>query len=287
MGNKTASFGEIVWDVFGESKKTLGGAPLNFAYFCSKFGCDSAIISAVGGDAPGRDALAKIAETSVDTRAVAVIPGAPTGAVDVFEGPDGLPAYDIRRPAAWDEIGFSEAAAEIAAGCDAFCFGTLAQRSEVSRETLFELLKTLKPSCLKVFDANLRQNYFNAEILSESLERADMLKLNDSELPTVYGLLLSRKPAGICEMAGKIAEKFSLKFLACTLGAEGHIVFARGSGPIRGLPEPVEVADTVGAGDAFTAGFVSAILDGESAEGAAKRAAKSAAYACSRRGAIG
>lgn len=283
--NKIASFGEIVWDCFGDSK-TLGGAPLNFAYFCAKFGCDSAIISAVGNDGLGRAALAKIAEIRLDARAVAVLPDLPTGIVDVSEGSDGLPAYNIRRPAAWDEIGLSEAAAEIAAGCGAFCFGTLAQRSETSRKTLFALLETLKPSCLKVFDANLRQNYFDAKILAESLEYADMLKLNDSELPVVHGLLFRRKCAELREMAEEIAEKFSLKFLACTLGAEGHIVFSRGEEPARGLPEPVEVADTVGAGDAFTAGFVSAILDGDCAAGAAKRAAKSAAYACSRRGAI-
>ena len=256
MKNKIASFGEIVWDRFGNSK-TLGGAPLNFAYFCAKFGCDCAIISAVGGDELGRDALAKIAEIRLDARAVAVLPDLPTGVVDVSKGSDGLPAYDIRRPAAWDEIGLSEAAAEIAA------------------------------SCLKVFDANLRQNYFDAKILAESLECADMLKLNDSELPIVHGLLFPRKRAELRNMAEEIAEKFSLKFLACTLGAEGHIVFSRGEEPAMGLPEPVEVVDTVGAGDAFTAGFVSAILDGENAEGAARRAAKSAAYACSRRGAIG
>lgn len=163
MKNKIASFGEIVWDCFGDSK-TLGGAPLNFAYFCAKFGCDSAIISAVGNDGLGRAALAKIAEIRLDARAVAVLPDLPTGIVDVSEGSDGLPAYNIRRPAAWDEIGLSEAAAEIAAGCGAFCFGTLAQRSETSRKTLFALLETLKPSCLKVFDANLRQNYFDAKI---------------------------------------------------------------------------------------------------------------------------
>lgn len=104
MKNKIASFGEIVWDCFGDSK-TLGGAPLNFAYFCAKFGCDSAIISAVGNDGLGRAALAKIAEIRLDARAVAVLPDLPTGIVDVSEGSDGLPAYNIRRPAAWDEIG--------------------------------------------------------------------------------------------------------------------------------------------------------------------------------------
>lgn len=285
MKNKIVSFGEIVWDCFGDSK-TLGGAPLNFAYFCAEFGCDSAIISAVGNDGLGRAALAKISEIRMDARAVAVLSDLHTGVVDVSEGPDGLPAYDIRRPAAWDKIGLSEAAAEIAVGCDAFCFGTLAQRSETSRKTLFALLGTLKPACLKVFDANLRQNYFDAKILAESLEYADMLKLNDPELHIVHGLLFRRKCAGLREMAEEIAEKFSLKFLACTLGAEGHIVFSRGEEPVRGFPEPVEVVDTVGAGDAFTAGFVSAILDGENATNAAKRAAKSAAYACSRKGAI-
>ena len=193
------------------------------------------------------------------------------------------PGEFTRRAFLNGKIGLSEAAAEIAADCGAFCFGTLAQRSEASRTTLFALLKTLSPSCLKVFDANLRQNYFDAKILAESLECADMLKLNDSELPIVHGLLFPRKRAGLREMAEEIAEKFSLKFLACTLGAEGHIVFSRGEEPAMGLPEPVEVVDTVGAGDAFTAGFVSAILDGENAEGAARRAAKSAAYACSRR----
>ena len=286
MKNKIASFGEIVWDSFGDTM-TLGGAPLNFAYFCKKFGCESSIISAVGDDGLGLRAVKKIVDNQIDARGIQMSKTLPTGVVDVSEGKDGLPSYNIRRPAAWDAIECTSTAISIARECNAFCFGSLSQRSQKSAKTLFALLDNLDKECLKVFDSNLRQNYFDAKILSESIARSDILKLNDEELPKVYELLF-----GMCplqnqeEMAEKIVADFKLKFLICTLGANGHIIFGRDMKPLAGLPEPVEVVDTVGAGDAFTAGFVSAIIDGTSVAEASVRAAKSAAFACSRRGAI-
>lgn len=287
MKNKIASFGEIVWDSFGNTE-TLGGAPLNFAYFCTKFGCDAAIISAVGRDRFGKAALAKISENSINSDAVIVHDNLPTGIVDVGKGPDGLPEYDIRHPAAWDEIALTPAAKAIVARCDAFCFGTLSQRSPVSAGTLKELLKILPKHCLKVFDANLRQKYFNREVLNFSLSNADILKLNDAELPIVFETIFAKKSLDFDIAANAILDGYpSLKYLVCTLGADGHIIYVRGRNPLRGFPKPVEVVDTVGAGDAFTAGFVSAILGGASIEAASERAAESAAFACSRRGAIG
>ena len=298
MKNKIASFGEIVWDSFGNTE-TLGGAPLNFAYFCTKFGCDAAIISAVGRDRFGKAALEKISENSIaalisvvaksiNADAVIVHETLPTGIVDVGKGPDGLPEYDIRHPAAWDEIALTPAAKAIVARCEAFCFGTLSQRSPVSAGTLRELLKVLPKNCLKVFDANLRQKYFNREVLNFSLSNADILKLNDAELPIVFETIFAKKSPDFDIAANAILEGYpSLKYLVCTIGAEGHIIYGRGITPLRGLPKPVEVVDTVGAGDAFTAGFVSAILGGAEIEAASERAAESAAFACSRRGAIG
>lgn len=287
MKNKIASFGEIVWDSFGNTE-TLGGAPLNFAYFCTKFGCDAAIISAVGRDRFGKAALAKISENSINSDAVIVHDNLPTGIVDVGKGPDGLPEYDIRHPAAWDEIALTPAAKAIVARCDAFCFGTLSQRSPVSAGTLKELLKILPKHCLKVFDANLRQKYFNSGVLNFSLSNADILKLNDAELPIVFETIFAKKSLDFDIAANAILDGYpSLKYLVCTLGADGHIIYGRGRNPLRGFPKPVEVVDTVGAGDAFTAGFVSAILGSASIEAASERAAESAAFACSRRGAIG
>lgn len=287
MKNKIASFGEIVWDSFGNTE-TLGGAPLNFAYFCTKFGCDAAIISAVGRDRFGKAALEKISENSINADAVIVHETLPTGIVDVGKGPDGLPEYDIRHPAAWDEIALTPAAKAIVARCEAFCFGTLSQRSPVSAGTLKELLKILPKHCLKVFDANLRQKYFNREVLNFSLSNADILKLNDAELPIVFETIFAKKSPDFDIAANAILDGYpSLKYLVCTIGAEGHIIYGRGITPLRGLPKPVEVVDTVGAGDAFTAGFVSAVLGGAGIEAASERAAESAAFACSRRGAIG
>lgn len=285
MKNKIVSFGEIVWDNFGDMK-TLGGAPLNFAYFCSKFGCQSSIISAVGDDELGVRAVKKIIECDIDASAISINGELVTGIVDVSEGDNGLPRYDIRRPAAWDEIRISDSAISIARSCDAFCFGSLSQRSPISRQTLFAVIEELRTDCLKIFDSNLRQNYFDAQILADSLNSCDILKLNDEELPQVYKLLFAKPCHDANRMAEDIVAKFGLKFLVYTLGAKGHIIFESGKAPLFGTPEPVKVVDTVGAGDAFTAGFVSAILEGASVAKASAHASKSAAFACSRRGVI-
>ena len=134
----------------------------------------------------------------------------------------------------------------------------------------------------------MRQKYFNREVLNFSLSNADILKLNDAELPIVFETIFAKKSPDFDIAANAILEGYpSLKYLVCTIGAEGHIIYGRGITPLRGLPKPVEVVDTVGAGDAFTAGFVSAILGGAGIETASERAAESAAFACSRRGAIG
>lgn len=278
------AFGEIVWDCFGDTE-TLGGAPLNFAYYCALNGCESAIIGAIGRDRRGAKAREKIREIGISDAALADS-DYPTGVVEVSKGADGLPQYDILKSRAWDFIEATPAAAETAKNCDAFCFGTLSQRSRISRDTLFKLIALLRRDCLKVFDVNLRQNYYDARIVGDSLKSADIVKLNETELPEINALIGGEPSENFGDMANAVFEKFPVKIIICTLGERGYSIFRRGEPTVNGLPIPVKVADTVGAGDAFTAGFVSALLGGGTVESAATNAAKCAAVACSRRGAI-
>ena len=282
MSHKIISFGEIVWDVF-ESQKTLGGAPLNFAYFCGKFGADARILSAVGGDDLGAQTLDIMRKNRIKTDFVQTLEGAPTGKV-IVEIKDASPSYEICSPAAWDNIAPCPDALKFAAGASAVYFGTLAQRSETSRQSLFKTIRATPKKCLKIFDANLRQNYFSKDILLRSMEAADILKLNDEELP-VISKIFSIGGTQI-ERARAIFRMFNLSCVLLTCGKRGHIVISS-DGEFSGKSKAVKIADTVGAGDSFTARFACEILSGKSAAEAADLAADTAAQVCSRRGAIG
>ena len=286
--------GEALWDCLPEGRK-FGGAPTNFAYHCGQFGLDSWAASAVGDDALGNEIL----DICKDAGLQVVCPKVPyeTGTVQVTLDKNGIPQYDIKTGVAWDNIPYSEELTELARRADAVCWGSLAQRSYVSRNTIRSFIEDMPKDALKVFDINLRQNFFTKEIIEASLEMCNVLKINDEELVTVsrvFGALPESDEdfdtiwQGI-DFEGKcraILMKYNLRMLILTCGVNGSYVFTPdGEMSQQGTPK-VEVADTVGAGDSFTATFVSSLLLGKSVKEAHERAVKVSAFVCTQHGAM-
>lgn len=275
--------GEALWDMLPEGKK-IGGAPANFAYHVSQFGFDSRVVSAVGDDALGREILdnfnAKGLKCLIET-----VPY-PTGTVQVELDGNGIPRYDIREGVAWDNIPYTPALEKLASETCAVCFGSLAQRSKVSRDTIGRFLDAMPDdgSVLKIFDINLRQNFYSRETLCHSLGKCNILKINDEELDIVSSLF-GLPGTGMEERCRSLLESHGLKMLILTCGVNGSHVFVPGDASFFGTPE-VDVADTVGAGDSFTAAFVSGILKGLPVREAHRLAVDVSAYVCTQEGAM-
>lgn len=272
--------GEMLWDVF-PTGPVFGGAPANVACHAAALGADAAMVSCVGNDDLGARAIAAIAERGVDTSAVARSGQFPTGTVQVHLNADGQPSYEITRDVAWDHVPWSSEAKALAAQADAVCFGSLAQRSETTRDTIRRFLKATRPGCLRVFDVNLRQNFYDAEILRESLELANALKLNDEEAPVVAEACFGQPTT---DPIDRLVRQFDLRLVALTLGSKGAILVAGNQRHEEPAPQTT-VADTVGAGDSFTAAMILGTLAGWPLAKIAARATAVAAYVCSQPGA--
>ena len=275
--------GEALWDVLPEGKK-LGGAPANFAYHVKQFGFNSMAVSAVGNDKLGEETLAALNEKGLDY-IMAQVPY-PTGTVQVTLDEDGIPTYDIRENVAWDNIPFTPEIEDLARNCRAVCFGSLAQRNVVSRETIYKFLDTMPTGDgrLRIFDINLRQNFYTKEIIAESLYRCNILKINDEELVAI-GRMFRYPGLDMRDKCWLLLGKCNLDMLVLTCGTNGSYVFTPGNVSFQETPL-VEVADTVGAGDSFTGAFCSAILKGMSVADAHKLAVKVSAYVCTQSGAM-
>ncbi len=274
------AFGEIVWDCYPD-KKLLGGAPLNFAYYCGKLGANASIISAVGRDFLAEETNAKLSQMPVDKNCVSSN-DYQTGVVDV-KMLGAIPHYEIKFPSAWDFIELNSFAEDALKKADAFLFGTLAQRNEVSAKTLQRCIELLPATCLKIFDVNFRQNYYSKEILERCLEYTDILKINDEELDKVSEMLDFSGTES--ERAKNLFEKFNLKILVVTRGGRGQLVLTNGL-QFESSAKKVEVVDTVGAGDSFIAGFVSRLLMGDKIFEAVEFASELASKVCQTRGAL-
>ena len=276
--------GEALWDVLPDGKK-IGGAPANFAFHAGQAGMDSRVVSAVGNDALGEEALATLEGKGLNIEAVARV-DFPTGVVNVSLGEQGIPQYDICEGVAWDNIPFTPALANLARQAHTVCWGSLAQRNEVSRKTIFSFLDAM-PSDeerLKVFDINLRQQFYTLEIIEASCRRANVLKINDEELVLVSELL--RLGAGSPEvLCRSLMERYGLSILVLTCGANGSYVFTPVETSYRVTPK-VQVADTVGAGDSFTATLVGELLRKTPVGVAHEHAVEVAAYVCTQQGAM-
>lgn len=275
--------GEALWDVLPEGKK-IGGAPANFAYHVGQFGLDSCVVSAVGDDALGNEILENFNSKGLK-RLIEKVPY-PTGTVQVEIDPAGIPEYDIKENVAWDNIPFTPELERLAKRTRAVCFGSLAQRNVVSRETIARFLDAMPKDedNLVVFDVNLRQGFYTKEILCESMQRCNILKINDEELVTV-SRLFGYPGIDLQDKCWILLGKYNLKMLILTCGVNGSYVFTPGS--VSFLPTPqVDVADTVGAGDSFTAAFIASILKGLPVTEAHRRAVDTSAFVCTQKGAM-
>ncbi|RHP66436.1 carbohydrate kinase [Bacteroides sp. OF04-15BH] len=281
--NIVVGMGEALWDVLPEGKK-IGGAPANFAYHVSQFGLNSKVVSAVGEDKLGAEILENLQAKKLKMQ-IETVPY-PTGTVQVELDAEGVPCYDIKEGVAWDNIPYTKELDELAHQACAVCFGSLAQRSVVSRNTINAFLDAMPhdANVLKIFDINLRQSFYTKEILCNSFKRCNILKINDEELVTV-SRMFGYPGIDLQDKCWILLGKYNLKMLILTCGVNGSYVFTPGEMSFVETPK-VEVADTVGAGDSFTAAFVAAILSGKTVREAHELAVETSAYVCTQNGAM-
>lgn len=283
MNEIVVGMGEALWDVLPEGKK-IGGAPANFAYHVSQFGLPGCVVSAIGDDALGKEIIENFTSKGLD-QLIAEVPY-PTGTVQVEIDQTGIPLYDIKENVAWDNIPYTEHLDALAKRTKAVCFGSLAQRNVVSRETINHFLDTMPKDddSLIVFDVNLRQGFYNKEILCKSMQNCNILKINDEELITV-SRMFGYPGIDLQDKCWILLGKYNLKMLILTCGINGSYVFTPGNVSFQPTPK-VEVADTVGAGDSFTAAFIASILKGKSVTEAHTIAVKTSAFVCTQKGAM-
>lgn len=283
MKDIIVGMGEALWDVLPEGKK-IGGAPANFAYHVSQFGLPSCVVSAVGEDLLGKEIIENFTSKDLNHQ-IAEVPY-PTGTVQVEIDQAGIPQYEIKENVAWDNIPYTDQLHELAQNTKAVCFGSLAQRNVVSRDTINRFLDTMPKAedTLVVFDVNLRQGFYNKEILCNSMERCNILKINDEELVTV-SRMFGYPGIDLQDKCWILLGKYNLKMLILTCGINGSYVFTPGNVSFQPTPK-VEVADTVGAGDSFTAAFIASILKGKSVKKAHHIAVETSAFVCTKNGAM-
>jgi fructokinase len=273
--------GECLWDLL-PSGKVRGGAPANVAFHVTQLGCNGVLASAVGDDELGRELTDELRALGLSTQYVQVLSTHPTGTVQVHLSPDGQPGYTIAPDVAWDALVATDALLELASKADCICVGTLAQRSRITRETIRGVLASARRDCLKVFDINLRQGYFDVDILARGCDACEVVKLNDQEWSVfcdAFGFARDIE-TGLPEFR----RRYDCQVVALTCGADGSVVCsAEGFDVLRGVDTPI--VDTIGAGDAFTAGIISGLLRHESISVLHTKAARLARYVCTQRGA--
>lgn len=283
MNDIVVGMGEALWDVLPEGKK-IGGAPANFAYHVSQFGLPSRVVSAVGSDPLGREIVENFTSKGLN-HLIEEVPY-PTGTVQVEIDPAGVPQYDIKENVAWDNIPYTARLEALAGQTRAVCFGSLAQRNVVSRDTINRFLDAMPQTAdsLVVFDVNLRQGFYTKEILCNSMKRCNILKINDEELVTV-SRMFGYPGIDLQDKCWILLGKYNLRMLILTCGINGSYVFTPGNVSFQPTPK-VEVADTVGAGDSFTAAFIASLLKGKSVAEAHALAVRTSAFVCTRKGAM-
>ena len=283
MNKIIVGIGEILWDMLPEGKQ-LGGAPMNFAYWIKQLGGEAIIVSAVGNDLLGEEILSRLEKINLKENFVQKKIKYPTGTVDVKIDDNGKPEYIIHENVAWDYIGWNDEIRCLAEKADAVCFGSLAQRSEKSKGTINKFFESTNSNCVKIFDINLRQHYYDKKIIESSLDKASVLKLNDDELLVVgnmFGL------SGCDEkIIRKLIDKFELDLVALTRGPKGSLLISKNE--ISENPGvKVNIVDTVGAGDSFSAAVVMGLLEGKTLTTINESANELAAKVCSIHGGTG
>ncbi len=278
---KVVGMGEILWDLLPGGKQ-LGGAPANFAYHAQMLGATGYVVSAVGNDSPGNEILDTIRKIDLTGEYIEIDQDHPTGTVQVILDAKGQPDYIIHTDVAWDYIPFSGKLYDLARKTSAVCFGSLAQRSMTSYNTIISFLEATSETCIKIFDINLRQLFYNDKIIKKSLKLSNCLKLNEDELPIV---------AKMCSMNGDeeailkyLLNNYKLDLIALTKGEKGSRLYSSDYDNIIISPS-VKIADTVGAGDSFTAALAMGLLQKLPYEKSHQNATNLAAYVCTQKGA--
>lgn len=273
--------GEALWDVLPEGKK-LGGAPANFAFHAGQFGLHSIAVSALGEDELAEETIRQLEEKQLHY-CMPRVPY-PTGTVQVSLDDKGVPTYDIKEDVAWDNLPFTDEIKAVAENTIAVCWGSLAQRNAVSRESIHKFIEHTPADCLRIFDINLRQKFYTKEIIVDSLKHCNVLKINDEELE-IISRMFEYPNLSDEERCRLILEKYNLRMLVLTCGVNGSYVFTPQEMSFLATPK-VEVADTVGAGDSFTGTFCASVLAGKSVKEAHKLAVEVSAYVCTQNGAM-
>ncbi len=256
MSFKIVGIGEVLWDLLPTGPQ-LGGAPANFAYHAHALGAHACVVTRVGNDDFGRAILNRFEQMEIADGTMQKDEAAPTGTVTVALSDKGIPNYIIHENVAWDQLEVTLSALKAVRQADAVCFGSLAQRGGISRAAIQRLVAAAPADALRVFDINLRQNYFSQEVIEQSLRLANVLKLNDAELPVLAQLFgLTGPPRQQIET---LAQKFCLQLVALTRGPAGSLLFQ--AGQWSDCPSiPIAIVDTIGAGDSFTAALVMGLL---------------------------
>ncbi len=274
--------GELLWDLLPGGRQ-LGGAPANFAFHAHQLGARAAVISRIGRDELGQEVLARFEAMGLPTAAIQTDATAATGTVEVTLSEAGVPQFIIRNQVAWDHLAAEESALSLVREADAICFGSLAQRTPAARTVIQRLLAAASPNSLRVFDVNLRQQFYSPDLIESSLHLANVLKLNDAELPVLSGMF--GLTGSTREVITQLAGAFNLQVVALTRGEHGSLIFSAAQWSEQ-KPKPVIVADTVGAGDAFTAALVTGLLMQMSLDEVHGLASDVARFVCSQPGAM-
>ncbi|MFK7979822.1 MAG: carbohydrate kinase [Saprospiraceae bacterium] len=249
---KVICFGEVLWDLL-PSGKVAGGAPMNVAFHLNNFGYPTSLISRVGHDPNGWELMKFLKEKGIDTELVQTDNFYPTSTVKVILGALGSPSYEIVQPVAWDYLNVSLRNTKAVEAAKAIVYGSLAARTERTRDTLLSLLNSATDA-LKIFDVNLRAPFYKRELLEQLLDKADIVKMNDEELRLIGGWYFADKDA--FELAQKMKEKFNLKILMITQGGKGAFLISPSNEVKSVRARQIKVADTIGSGDSFLAGFL-------------------------------
>lgn len=283
MGKYIVGIGEVLWDLLPDDKKP-GGAPANFAYHVSQFGLKGCVASAIGNDSLGKELISGFESIGLDFLLAEV--DYPTGTVVVSIDEKGIPEYEITKNVAWDNIPFTSRFKNLSRNTIAVSFGSLAQRNHVSEETIYSFLADVKSQedALIIFDVNLRQDFYDKRILHKSMEYCNVLKINDEELEVISPMfdIVNMDNKDKCRF---LLEKYNLKMLILTCGINGSYIFSEDMTSYKPTPK-VEVEDTVGAGDSFTAAFIASILRGKSIAESHEIAVNTSAFVCSCKGAM-
>jgi len=287
MNFNVIGVGEVLWDLLLTGPQ-LGGAPANFAYHSHALGAQSQVITRVGNDDYGREIIRRFHAMGLPETTVQVDKTSPTGTAKVALSGDGLAHFTIQANVAWDCIAVTDEAVAIARRADAICFGSLAQRCEPSRRTIQRLVAETPADALRVFDINLRQQFYSHGVVEQSLQLANVLKLNDDELPVLASMFSLRGPSErqIEDQIERLAQTFSLRLVALTRGANGSLLYLSDKRRWSDFASrPVKVVDTVGAGDSFTAALVLGLLRKMDLDEINALANEVARYVCSQPGA--